>query len=154
MDTNVETVSFVTAAVALFATVLGVGWKAIAASKGLDEFRERFARLEVKANALWDIYGLDAIREARMGGLTARHSDEAPTEKFFSMVPSDVRGNIEKMILTRHQHLAAGDLTLEVWMTFKDCLAQVADDHDVSVRGMYGVVSVMCSAPYKSNNSK
>ena len=152
MSMNVETLAFATAFIALFGTILGVGFKAIGASRGLDEFRERFARLEVKADALWDIYGLDAIREARMGGLTERRSNEVPSAKFLSMIPISVRHNIEYMISLRHPQLSASDLTLEVWVSFQESLTEVAEEHDVSIRGMYGAVSAMCSTPYRSND--
>lgn len=128
-------------------SVIGLAFKIyIDGVRGKDRDRQQekdrahLSEISVKVNALWEIYGMDAIREARNIGLTQRNSPETTTEYFNSIFNGELKRNVEKFIKENQYRLPKDAIPTECYITYRKEFGQFAQFNDLSLKAVFGAL--------------
>ena len=110
----------------------------------LSNLLESAAQYTLKIDTLWDIYGVEAIREARMGQYTERESRERPSAKWNA--PPELVARIDDAIEVRAaEGMAPMDIGFQVWGMLGKELIQLAEENDHGPRVSLGVLMAMAT---------
>ena len=126
--------------VTVFIAVVGAVWQM---ARRIGQIEGHIAQNRFKIDTLWDIYGVDAIREARMSGLTERHSRESPTRKWDESLPGALRDRIAAEIEQRRS-LEHSDRCVQVMSVLIEDLKSAARETGLSLSSLFGVIQVLC----------
>jgi len=107
---------------------------------------ERIAKLETHMSALWEVWGMDAMRSARTGGFLEAHSNELPSSKWYEICPNGLNENLESTLNELAPYHNAYELAIEVYTRLHDQINQVALENDLPVQTVFGVVQALARA--------
>jgi hypothetical protein len=141
MDTEII-VAIIVGITTVIAAIIAAYGTASAASRKL---AISLAQVAVKVDTLWEIYAEEAIREARVQGIVAARSPEAPTDKFNDMVSSGLIVRIERHISINND-CDPYDMAIEVWNRYSEELLDISRVNDVSLNALFGAIYAMCKS--------
>ena len=106
-------------------------------------FENQFSAITVKVDALWEVYMMDAVREARVSRLTQSHSPDSPTEEFNNIFNGRLREIIieDLKLMKYNTKYDQTDLIIfNIWEKHRDALGQFCESHDMKISSLLGAI--------------
>lgn len=126
--------------------IIGLGVKIFVDSNKNKSNDKKQGALELKVEALWEIYMMDAVKEARSNKLTQHNSADIPTEEFYSIFNGDLRKNIENDCKLMKQSTPidkTDEIVVNIWMKYKTELGQFSESHEMTLRSLFGSIRAL-----------
>ena len=114
------------------------------ATSSMEDIKTTLADFRVKIETMWQVYVVDAMREARRTGFTAEHSAPVPTAQWEALIPLEIRKRIEHQADILVKLLDATTASHEIWVSEHKTLTRIAQESDVPVMVLIGVVQQIC----------
>ena len=119
----------------------------------IDKINVRLVGLSLKTDTLWEIYGEEVIRSARISGVIASQSEETPTGKWDNLVPVQITEDIQDESATLALVFNSPyDIFVEVWQIHKEELVQISRERNLSISILAGGVLTIVENAINNNS--
>ena len=112
--------------------------------KQLTEIKLELTKLSTWREIITSMDAIQSAQTAKRQGLTAKHSPEAPTEKWFQLITNGTNDRIENFIANQVINESPYVAAFNTYAEFEDTLIKVAKDTDTDIKAIYGVIQVLC----------
>lgn len=138
---NTETIAIVSAVITVILAVIAGTWKV---SNSINVIRSAQYRQDLKIDTLWEIYGEEAIREARIQGFTRSRSPEHITEKAIALLTD----SMYNALVDSGNHLLETEknpreVAFQLFIDNKEIFEKVSQENDISLKVFVGISRII-----------
>ncbi len=140
---NAEIIAIVSITFTIIIAVITATWKI---SNSINNVRNLQIEQGVKIDTLWDIYGEEAIREARAHGFTEHSSPDVVTEKAIALLTDNMYNTL---VDSGNRLLNTGenpkDLGFQLFVENKTMFERIGEENNISLKVFVGISNVIIS---------